>query len=186
MADKGTENVKMDEQTLLSQLMDKTTRQRAFTVLVEQYSQKLYWTARHIVGRHEDADDVVQNTFVKAWNKLDDFRGEASVSTWLHRIAVNGALNLIRKEKRYADSEIDVCAAANLFSDEYFDGDEAEQMLRNAMETLPEAQRAVFALKYYEDKPYKEISEILGTSEGGQKANYHHAVEKIKRFLTRK
>lgn len=176
----------MDEQTLLNQLKDRTTRRKAFATLVEQYDEKLYWIIRHIVGTHEDADDALQNTFIKAWSKLDDFRGEANIGTWLHRIAVNEALNLIRKEKRYAGSDIDVSELPHAFADEYFDGDEVEQMLRDAMETLPEAQRAVFALKYYEDKQYKEISQILGTSEGGLKANYHHAVEKIKQFFKRK
>ncbi|MDO4172105.1 MAG: sigma-70 family RNA polymerase sigma factor, partial [Prevotellaceae bacterium] len=111
------------------------------------------------------------------------FRGDAKLSTWLHRVAVNEAIDLLRRERRYTDSQADVSETCHAFSDEYFDGDEAEQLLRDAMETLPEAQRAVFALKYYEDRPYKEISEILGTSEGGLKANYHHAVEKIKKFL---
>lgn len=176
----------MDEQTLLNQLKDRTTRRKAFSTLVEKYDEKLYWIIRHIVGTHEDADDALQNTFIKAWSKLDDFRGEANIGTWLHRIAVNEALNLIRKEKRYAGTDIDASDISNAFADEYFDGDEAEQMLREAMETLPEAQRAVFALKYYEDKQYKEISQILGTSEGGLKANYHHAVEKIKQFFKKK
>lgn len=177
----------MDEQTLLKALRDTATRRRAFATMVEQYSEKLYWTIRHIVGRHEDADDALQNTFLKVWNKLDEFRGDAKLSTWLHRIAVNEALDLLRREKKYnADTDMDASELRHAFSDEYFDGDEAEQLLRDAIETLPEAQRAVFSLKYYDNKQYKEISEILGTSEGGLKANYHHAVEKIKRFLTKK
>lgn len=176
----------MDEQTLLQQLRDKATRRQAFASLVEQYSEKLYWTIRHIVGRHEDADDALQNTFLKVWNNLDDFRGDAQLSTWLHRIAVNEALDLLRREKKFIGSETDASEAAHVFTDTYFDGDEAEQLLRDAIETLPEAQRAVFALKYYEDKQYKEISQILGTSVGGLKANYHYAVEKIKRFISGK
>lgn len=177
----------MDEQTLLRDLQNTATRRKAFAAMVEQYSEKLYWTIRHIVGRHEDADDALQNTFLKVWNKLDDFRGDARLSTWLHRIAVNEALDLLRREKKHnAGSDMDAGELRNAFSDEYFDGDEAEQLLRDAIETLPEAQRAVFSLKYYDNKQYKEISEILCTTEGGLKANYHHAVEKIKRFLTRK
>ena len=176
----------MDEQALLKQLKNEAPRRKAFAALVEQYSEKLYWTIRHIVGRHEDADDALQNTFIKIWNKLDEFRGDARLSTWLHRIAVNEALDFLRREKKFAGTDIDASEARHIFSDEYFDGDEAEQLLRDAIETLPEAQRAVFALKYYDNKQYKEISEILGTTEGGLKANYHHAVEKIKRFITRK
>lgn len=176
----------MDEQKLLNELRNTATKHKAFAVLVEQYSEKLYWSIRHIVGRHEDADDALQNTFLKAWSKLEDFRGDSKLGTWLHRIAVNEALDLIRREKRTSVGDIKAGEAEIAFHDEYFDGDEAEQLLRDAIETLPEAQRAVFSLKYYDNKPYKEISEILGTSEGGLKANYHHAVEKIKNFLRRK
>lgn len=176
----------MDERKLLEQLRNQYTRRKAFSVLVEQYSEKLYWVIRHIVGRHEDADDALQNAFLKVWNKLDDFRGDANIGTWLHRIAVNEALDLLRREKKHAGSDTDTGDLSYAFADEYFDGDEAERLLREAMETLPEAQRAVFSLKYYDNKQYKEISRILGTSEGGLKANYHHAVEKIKQFLKRK
>lgn len=173
----------MDEQKLLRDLRDNTTRRKAFPVLVERYSERLYWTIRHIVGRHEDADDALQNTFLKVWDRMDDFRGDAKLATWLHRIAVNEALDLLRRERRHADNDSDGGALAHLFSDDYFDGDEAERLLREAMETLPEAQRAVFSLKYFDYLPYKEISDILGTSEGGLKANYHHAVEKIKKYV---
>ncbi len=175
----------MDEQQLLLRLRDDSnTRERAFRELVEQYSEQLYWTVRHIVGTHQDADDVVQNAFIKIWNKLEDFRGESKLSTWLHRIAVNEALDHIRREKKHQNDDGDTTELNKSFADTYFDGDEAERMLREAMETLPPAQRAVFSLKYFEDKPYKEISEILGTSEGGLKANYHYAVEKIRKYLT--
>lgn len=175
----------MDEQQLLLRLRDDSnTRERAFRELVEQYSEQLYWTVRHIVGTHQDADDVVQNAFIKIWNKLEDFRGESKLSTWLHRIAVNEALDHIRREKKHQNDDGDTTELNKSFADTYFDGDEAERMLREAMETLPSAQRAVFSLKYFEDKPYKEISEILGTSEGGLKANYHYAVEKIRKYLT--
>ena len=175
----------MDEQQLLLRLRDDSnTRERAFRELVEQYSEQLYWTVRHIVGTHQDADDVVQNAFIKIWNKLEDFRGESKLSTWLHRIAVNEALDHIRREKKHQNDDGDTTELNKSFADTYLDGDEAELLLREAMETLPPAQRAVFSLKYFEDKPYKEISEILGTSEGGLKANYHYAVEKIRKYLT--
>lgn len=172
----------MNEQQILKELHDKTTRSRAFEVLVNKYSEQLYWTVRHIVGIHEDADDVVQNSFIKAWNKLDEFRGDSKISTWLHRIAVNEALDHVRREKKHIN-DTDTNALNNTFADSYFDGDEVERLLREAMNTLPDAQKAVFSLKYYENLQYKEISEILGTSEGGLKANYHHAVEKIKKYL---
>lgn len=172
----------MDEQKLLRDLHEATTRRRAFNQLVSQYSEQLYWTARHIVGIHEDADDVLQNSFIKIWNKLDEFRGDSKLSTWLHRIVVNEALDHIRREKKRMN-DTDVSELNNAFADSYFDGDETEQLLREAMETLPDAQRAVFALKYFEDKQYKEISEILGTTEGGLKANYHHAMEKVRKYI---
>ncbi len=173
----------MEEQTLLNNLRNKETRNQAFSELVNQYSEKLYWTVRHIIGSHEDADDVIQETFIKVWNKLDDFRGDSKLSTWLHRIAVNEALDHLRREKKHMENDIDITNVSGKFADSYFDGDEIEQLLRDAMETLPDAQRAVFSLKYFEDKQYKEISLILGTSEGGLKANYHHAVEKIKKYI---
>lgn len=172
----------MDEQQLLNALKDETSRRKAFSQLVSQYSEKLYWTARHIVGTHENADDVVQNSFIKVWNNLEDFRGDAKLNTWLHRIVVNESLDFLRREKKHTN-DTDISELRGTFADEYFDGEETDRLLREAMETLPEAQRAVFALKYYEDKQYKEISAILGTSEGGLKANYHHAVEKIKIFF---
>lgn len=173
----------INESILLSNLQNKETRDKAFSVLVSQYSEKIYWTVRHIVGTHEDTDDVVQETFIKVWNKLDDFRGDSKIGTWLYRIAVNEALDHIRREKKHTEYDTNISNVKGVFADKYFDGDETEQLLREAMETLPEAQRAVFSLKYFEDKQYKEISQILGTTEGGLKANYHHAVEKIKKFF---
>ena len=171
---------------LFKGLSNKKTREQFFSDLVNQYSEQLYWTARHIVGTHEDANDVVQNSFIKVWDKLDDFREDSKISTWLYRIVVNESLDHIRRETKYK-GDIELSFAPNTsFADEYFNGDDAEKLLREAMETLPEAQRAVFSLKYFEDKPYKEISEILGTSEGGLKANYHHAVTKIKEYFARK
>lgn len=173
----------MNDTQLLQELRTLETRQRAFSVLVSQYSEKIYWVVRHIVGTHEDADDVTQETFIKVWNKLDEFRGDSKLGTWIHRVAVNEALDHLRKEKKYVDNNVDMKNLSGAFADTYFDGDEVERMLREAMETLPEAQRAVFSLKYFDDKKYSEISEILGTSEGGLKANYHYAVEKIKRYF---
>lgn len=179
----------MDEQQLLKALATPSEREAAFTMLVRQYSEKLYWVVRHIVGTHEDADDVIQNVFLKVWNKLDEFRGDSKVSTWLHRVAVNESLDHLRRQKKFSLNTSDPEAlriADNMhssFSDQYFDGDDIERLLREAIETLPEAQRVTFTMKYYENMQYSEISKILGTSEGGLKANYHHAAEKIKRYI---
>ena len=172
-----------DERLLINRLQKEETRYKAFSELVSQYSEKLYWVVRHIVGTHEDADDVVQETFIKAWNKIEEFRGDSKISTWLHRIAVNEALDHIRRERKHIEQDVDISIVRGTFADKYFDGDETERLLREAVDTLPEAQRAVFSLKYFDDKPYKEISQILRTSEGGLKANYHYAVEKIKKYF---
>ena len=164
-------------------------REAEFRQLVKEHSEKIYWVVRHIVGTHEDADDVTQNTFIKAWTKMDEFRGDSKVSTWLHRIAVNEALDFLRRKKKHSNNTSDpqaLNAAASMHSssaDAYFDGDEIEQLLREALETLPEAQKVTFTMKYCDNMQYSEMSKILGTSEGGLKANYHHAVEKIKRYV---
>jgi len=185
----------MNEQALLQDLRNLKTRHKAFTQLVSQNSEKVYWIVRHIVGTHEDADDVVQNTFIKLWNKIDNFRGDSKLSTWIHRIAVNEALDFLRREKKHKDNLADIpevtdftsdASAVSGFSDIYFDGDEVDKVLREIIDTLPDAQRTVFCMKYFDDMSYKEISEILGTSEGGLKANYHHAVEKIKLNLSQR
>ena len=180
----------MDEQALLQALRNNETRHKAFTLLVNQYSEKIYWVVRHIVGGHEDADDVVQNTFVKLWNKMDDFRGDSKLSTWIHRVAVNEALDFLRKEKKHKDNLADttldssaVSGSISSFNDAYFDGDEIDKLLREIIDTLPDAQRTVFCMKYYDNMQYKEISEILGTSEGALKASYHIAVKKISQYV---
>ena len=129
----------MDEQALLQALRNTETRHRAFTQIVNQYSEKVYWIVRHIVGTHEDADDVVQNTFIKLWNKIDDFRGESKLSTWMHRVAVNEALDFLRREKKHRDNLTDDSVITDRtsgdvslagFSDIYFDGDELDKVLR--------------------------------------------------------
>lgn len=169
--------------------MKSNEREAEFRQLVKEHSEKIYWVVRHIVGSHEDADDVVQNTFIKAWTKMEEFRGDSKVGTWLHRIAVNEALDFLRRKKKHSNNTSEpqaLSAAASMHgssADAYFDGDEIERLLREAIETLPEAQRVTFIMKYYDNMQYSEMSKILGTSEGGLKANYHHAVEKIKHYV---
>ena len=179
----------MKEEAILQALASGEDRERAFTELVKTYSERVYWCVRHIVGGHSDADDIVQNTFVKVWTRLDDFRGDSQFSTWLYRIAVNEALDHVRREKRRKDANGDIESgeaarcSSTLMDDTYFDADEAERLLREAVDRLPEAQRAVFVLKYFENMQYKDISQILNTSVGGLKANYHYAVEKIEHYV---
>lgn len=152
--------------------------------MVGQYSEQMYWKVRRIVLRHEDADDVLQNSFIKAWTRLDDFRGDSSLSTWLYRIAINESLDFLRRKREHLSADGSLPELGDAFADEYFDGDELDRRLQMAIDTLPEAQKATFTLRYYEDMPYKQMSEIMGTSESGLKTNYHLAVKRIKEYLS--
>lgn len=159
---------------------------KGFRLIVEKYSQRLYWHIRRLVILHEDADDALQNTFINAWKSMGDFRNESSLYTWLYTIATNEALTLINKRKRNAAISIDDLGSFFTDSHEgntYFDGDEAQVKLQNAILQLPEKQRIVFNLKYFEDMTYEEMSKITMTSEGALKASYHHAVKKIEKIL---
>ena len=154
-------------------------------MILNWYSEKLYWKVRRIVLSHEDANDVLQNVFIKVWSNLQNFQGKSSLSTWLYRIAVNESLVFLRKQK-LADkvsTDEDDSVASRLMSDEYFDGDEVQTRLQEAVARLPEVQRTVFNLKYFEEMKYSEISQILNTSEGALKASYHLAVKKITEYL---
>ncbi|MCR5820669.1 MAG: sigma-70 family RNA polymerase sigma factor [Bacteroidaceae bacterium] len=171
----------MKDTELALRLRDPEQRTSAFTELVEAYKEPLYWQIRRMVLAHDDADDVLQNTFLKAWTGIDNFRGEAKLSTWLFRIAYNETLNFLerRRQTTSLDDENASAIASSLQSGPYFDGDETEIQLQEAIASLPERQRLVFTLKYYEELKYEDISERLGTSVGALKASYHHAVKKI-------
>jgi len=165
----------------------KTDPANGFRLLVEKYSSKLYWHIRRMVVIHDDADDALQNTFINCWKNIDGFRNESSLYTWLYSIATNEALMIIRKRNRLSELSID--DLPGLFSvaaegNSYFDGDEAETLLQNAILTLPEKQKAVFLLRYYDEMSYEEISEVTGTSAGALKASYFHAVKKIEKIIT--
>ena len=156
-------------------------------MIVDQYSQSLYWKIRSIVLTHEDADDVLQNTFLKAWKSLPTFQGKAKLSTWLYRIAINESLGFLRHQKTAAlsSADADLSVANRLLADDYFDGDKSQAVLQEAIATLPDVQRMVFTLRYYDEMKYSEMSEILGTSEGSLKASYHIAVQKITDYVKR-
>ena len=156
-------------------------------MIVDQYSQSLYWKIRSIVLTHEDADDVLQNTFLKAWKSLPTFQGKAKLSTWLYRIAINESLDFLRRQKAatLSSADADLSVANRLLADDYFDGDKSQALLQEAIATLPDVQRTVFTLRYYEEMKYSEMSEILGTSEGSLKASYHIAVQKITDYVKR-
>lgn len=161
-------------------------REKDFEKLVNQYSEPLYWQIRRLVNNHEDANDLLQNTFVKAWSKINEFRNDAKISTWLYRIAINESIDFLRKQKNFngvsTDAE-DSVIANTLKSDPYFDGDDIQVKLQTAISLLPPAQKAVFNMRYFDEIPYSEISEITGTSEGALKASYHIAVQKISKYF---
>ena len=169
------------------EILDPTKRRKAFEQAVREYSEQLYWQVRRIVLNHEDANDVVQNAFLKAWNSLDSFHGDSKLVTWLSRIAINEALDFMRRQKtRFMLSTDDdgmQSVARQLEADRYFDGDHVEAQLQEAMSQLPDVQRTVFQLRYYDEMKYSEISRITGTSEGALKASYHIAVKKISEFF---
>ena len=173
--------MKIDERQILKLLGDATTCKQGFALLVEQYSEPLYWKIRHIVLDHDDANDVLQNTFLKAWNNLARFEGRASLLTWLYRIAYNEALDFLRRQKKFCTrgESLDEPLVERLMADEYFNGDETQAQLQAAVAELPEVQRMVFTMRYFEEMKYSQISQILGTSEGALKASYHLAVKKI-------
>ena len=178
----------LDEKQIMNQLNDPKTRRRAFEQLVNQYSEQLYWQVRRIVLTHDDANDVLQNVFLKAWSKLDTFHQESKISTWLYRIALNESLDFMRKKKTQMvsmDNE-ETTVGCRLMADEYFSGTEVEAMLQEAIAQLPDVQRTVFNMRYFDDMKYSEISEILQTSEGSLKASYHIAVKKISEFFKRR
>ena len=175
-----------DESKVLALLQDESTQRKGFELVVAQYSEQLYWQIRRMVLSHEDANDLIQNTFYKAWVNIDYFRGEAKLSTWLYRIALNECLTFLNKQKATATVSLDDTDAAvlqKLEGDPYFSGDKIQTLLQKALLTLPEKQRMVFNLKYYQEMKYEEMSEIFGTSVGALKASYHHAVKKIQKFL---
>ena len=175
--------IPIDEKKLIEQLQDPKTASVAFDNLMRAYGEPVYWQIRKLVVRHEDADDILQNVFLKAWNNLKHFRGEAKLSTWLFKIAINESINFINKEKTRnqisSEEGDDSFLLNNIQADEYFDGDELQAELLKAVAKLPEKQRLVFNMRYFDEMKYEDISEILGTSVGALKASYHHAVKKI-------
>lgn len=175
------------DKEILQLFQDESSRNKAFSMLLEAYQQRLYWQIRKIVISHEDTDDVLQNTFVKIWKGLKDFRYDSKLYTWMYRIATNESLTFLKEKQRkyfaYGSGEIEEMLLANLEADPYFDGDKAQKELQKAILQLPEKQRLVFNMKYFDEMKYDEMSEILETSVGALKASYHHAVKKIETIL---
>lgn len=175
----------LDNSEEVRQLASSEEQQKAFLDIVNQYSEPLYWKIRSIVITHDDADDVLQNTFLKAWKGLDKFQGKSQLSTWLYRIAINEALESLRRKrsKVVTEGEDTLHLADSLLADEYFDGDRGQALLQEAIATLPDVQRTVFTLRYFDEMKYSDMSELLGTSVGALKASYHIAVEKVTTYM---
>jgi len=174
------------DKELLEFFRNKEKKNFAFNLIIRKYQEKLYWHIRKIVIKHEDADDVIQNTFIKVWKNLDNFKEESKLYTWLYRIATNESLSFLKKKKtKYFLSLVDYenQLKETLVGDEYFNGDEIQLKLQKAILTLPRKQRIVFNMKYFDEIKYDDMSEILDTSVGALKASYHHAVKKIKNFI---
>ncbi len=175
-----------NESKVLALLQNPDTSREGFEQVVRHYGRPLYWQIRRMVWSHDDADDLLQNTFIKAWTSLSLFRGEARLSTWLYRIAFNECLNFLsrRRETLSMDDEaVRNSVMQQLDDDPWFDGDQAERLLQEALLTLPEKQRMVFNLRYYDEMKYEQMSEIFGTSVGALKASYHHASKKVEQFF---
>ena len=177
---------KFNEEDILELLRDPETQREGFAQVVVEYSERLYWQIRKMVFSHEDANDILQDVFIKAWLNIEKFRGDAKLSTWLYKIAINESITFINRSKAKLNLSIDDSDSFlvnQLEGDEYFDGDEAQMLLQKAVVSLPEKQRLVFQMKYFDELKYDEISEMLGTSVGALKASYHHAVKKVESFL---
>jgi len=178
--------VEIQQSLFLNSLQEPETKEKAFKKLVQEYKERLYWHIRKIVLDHEDANDVIQNTFIKIHLNIDKFKGDSSLFTWMYRIATNESINFINSKSSkmgLQNQEWIESKAEGLKADSYFDGDEAALILQKLVAKLPEKQRIVFNMKYFDGMSYQTISEILGTSEGALKASYHHAVQKIKTKL---
>lgn len=175
------------DEEILKLFKEESSRNKALQCLIEKYQQKLYWQIRKIVIDHDDADDVLQNSFIKIWKGLENFKGESQLFTWLYRIATNEALTLLRQKQKQNTTSlhpIEYQLSKSIESDVYFEGDAIQLKLQQAILTLPEKQRLVFNMRYYDEMPYEQMSDVLETSIGALKASYHHAAKKIEEYLT--
>lgn len=171
---------------ITARLRDGATVREAYNDVIRKYSEPLYWQIRRMVQNHDDANDLLQNTFMKAWMSIENFRGDAKLSTWLYKIAINESLTFLESERRRRHLSLDdqeAELAGTIAADHDFDGNELARRLQMAIATLPEKQRLVFNMKYFDDMKYEEMSEILGTSVGALKASYHLATKKIEQYF---
>jgi RNA polymerase sigma factor (sigma-70 family) len=183
----STSKVSPHDREIIEQFRNEETRNYAFNLLVREYQKRLYWHIRKIIIDHDDTDDVLQNVFIKVWRHLANFKEESQLFTWMYRIATNESINFLNAKKKRAGIPLDDVSAFlanNLESDSYYKGDEIQTKLQKAILTLPDKQRIVFNMKYFDEMKYEEMSKILETSVGALKASYHHAVKKIEEYLT--
>ncbi len=177
----------MTDQELVVLLQNPDSREKAFVVLVSLYKERLYWLIRKIVISHEDSDDVLQNTFIKIFKNIEHFQGESQLFTWIYRIAINESLSFLKTQSRRQHRTVESlqkALAENLQADIYFEGDDIQLKLQKAIAQLPEKQKLIFNMRYFDEIKFKDISLILGTSEGALKASYHIAVKKIEKLLS--
>jgi len=175
------------EKHLLKLLKKDSSSEKAFKLLLELYQEQLYWHIRKIVLIHEDSNDILQNTFIKAFKYLGNFKGNSSIKTWMYRIAYNESIDYLNNKKKHlqiSSQELNNKILQDLQEDIYFEGDAIELLLQKALLSLPNKQRTVFRMRYYDDLKFKEIAEVLKTSEGSLKASYHIAAKKIAAFVT--
>jgi RNA polymerase sigma factor (sigma-70 family) len=178
--------VSQDDKSLLAIYRTPDTREQGFTLIIRKYQERLYWHIRRLVIAHDDANDVLQNVFIKVWKNLEGFREDAQLYTWLYKIATNESLTFLEQQKRRPSvslSDIETGLSNKLKADAQFDANKLEWKLQTAILQLPEKQRIVFNLRYYDEMPYEEMSHVLDTSVGALKASYHHAVKKIEEFI---
>ena len=176
----------ISDSELLVQFRDPATRERAYTSIIRKYQEKLYWHIRRMVVEHEDANDVLQNVLIRVWNGLENFREDSQLYTWLYRVATNECLSYLEQQKKRSTislNEVESGLSNKIRADRDFDPNKLEWKLQLAIQQLPEKQRLVFNLRYYDEMPYEEMSRILETSEGALKASYHHAVKKIEDYI---
>lgn len=182
----ATNNI-VEDQSILEWIADPGTLEKGFRALVGKYQQKLYWHIRRMVLSHDDADDVLQNTFVKVYRSIDQFEQKSSLFTWLYRIATNESLTFIERNKKFkydfVEDNTEHPVINQLKADPYFDGDQIQLHLQEALVRLPEKQKQVFLMRYHDEMSYKDMSEVLQTSEGALKASYHHAIKKIEEYF---
>lgn len=179
--------MQQSEQELIKNLRQESTRDQAFGELVSRYQERLYWHIRRIVLNHEDSDDVLQNTFLKVWKNLGSFREESSLYTWIYRIATNEAITFINSRKRQSllsIQDVNTLLLDRMEADIYFEGDDIREKLQKAILRLPDKQRVVFNMRYFEEMPYQQMSEILDTTVGALKASFHHAMKKVEEYLS--